>query len=73
MQNKCNDTFIQVYCLSNNQNVNTYFRENSSKSPTRQLKKLPLTLQGTRYKVRDSSNTVWSMINMIIAPLSKPF
>lgn len=45
MQNECNDAFIQVYCLSNKQNLNSDTLEKTPVNhPLHSPGKLPLTI-----------------------------
>lgn len=45
MQNECNDAFIQMYCLSNKQNLNADTLEKTPVNhPLHSSGKLPLTI-----------------------------
>lgn len=73
-QNECNDAFIQVHRLSNNQNLNSDTLEKTSVNHTLDNSgKLPLTICTLKHKDWDSLNIVSPMTHVIITSLSKSF
>lgn len=74
MQNKCNNAFIRVCCLSDNQNLNRDTSEKTSVNHTLDNSgRTPLTICPLKHKDRDASNTVLLMIHSIVTTLSESF